>query len=72
MKKLLILLIVFLSINFNIGYCENLNEYNLDDFVCNYYENIINNVELLIEQEDYHSAKIEIEDLYNSKCKTKY
>lgn len=72
MKKLLILLIVFVCANFNIGYCENLNEYNLDDFVCNYYENIINQVELLIEQEDYKKAKIEIENLYNSKCKTKY
>ena len=63
MKKLLILLIVFVCVNFNIGYCENLNEYNLDDFVCNYYENIINQVELLIEQEDYKKAKIEIENL---------
>lgn len=72
MKKLLIILIVFLFLNVNSVYCENLNEFDLDDFVCNYYERIITNVEYLIEKEDYLEAKSEIEDLYNSKCCSKY
>lgn len=71
MKKLLILLIVFIGINFNLGYCENLNEYSLDDFVCNYYEKIMIHTEDLFQQEDFQNAKIEIEVLYNSKCRTK-
>lgn len=72
MKKLLIILIVFLFLNVNSVYCENLNKFDLDDFVCNYYEQIITNVEYLIEKEDYLEAKSEIEDLYNSKCCSKY
>lgn len=71
MKKLLILLIVFISLNLNIGYCENLNEYSLDDFVCNYYGEIMTHSEYLYLQEDYKNAKTEIEELYNSKCRTK-
>ena len=71
MKKLLILLIVFVCVNFNIGYCENLNEYSLDDFVCNYYGEIMTHSEYLYLQEDYQNAKTEIEELYNSKCRTR-
>ncbi len=70
MKKLLIILIVFLTLNLNTTSAENLNNYSLDDFVCNYYERIITEVKQLIEDEDFYNAQSEIEGLYNSKCRT--
>ena len=70
MKKLLIILIVFLILNLNTTNAENLNNYSLDDFACNYYERIITEVKQLIEDEDFYNAQSEIEQLYNSKCRT--
>lgn len=71
MKKLFIVLIVFFSLNFGCAYSEVFENYSLDDFVCNYYEEIMSQVKLLVLNENYVEAQKEIEELYNSKCRTK-
>ena len=70
MKKLLITFVVFISLILNLAYAENLNEYSLDDFVCNYYEQTLEQVDDLMSENMFYEAEEPLEKLYNSKCKT--
>lgn len=71
MKKLLIILIVFIKLVQSV-YAEELSYYDLDNFVCEYYEEIFEQAKFYLEQEMYPEAEIELQKLYNSKCKTSY
>lgn len=69
MKKLLIILIVFIH-NVIPIYANQSNDYSLDNFVCNYYETILEQTDYYISSELYYKALDVIEPLYNSKCRT--
>ncbi len=68
MKKIIMVIIVFL-LCINLCYADD--DLSIDDFACSYYEEILQQVDLLIEEEKYAEAEVEIEKLYNSKCRTK-
>lgn len=68
MKKIIMAIIVFI-LCINLCYADD--DLSIDDFACSYYEEILQQVDLLIEEEKYAEAEVEIEKLYNSKCRTK-
>lgn len=71
MKKLLIALIVFIHITSQTVKAYNPEEFPLDDFVCNYYETILKQIDFYIDNDLYYEAENEVEKLYYSKCRTK-
>ena len=68
MKKIIMAIIVFL-LCISFVYAED--DLSIDDFACSYYEEVLQQIDLLIEEENYVEAQKEIEKLYNSKCRTK-
>ena len=70
MKKLLITLIVFIQVLLSV-YAEELSNYDLDYFVCNYYEEIFEQAKFYLEHGMYKDAEVEFENLYKSQCKTR-
>ena len=70
MKNLLIIL-VFISLSLNSSFANTTDYYSLDNFAYQYYEEVINQIDSLIEDKMYNEAEKELFDIYYSEYKTK-